>query len=58
MSETDRTATDTVDLGESPFEVPAIAGLPYGKGSEEARAIEQVIREADRERNEAKPAPA
>jgi len=54
----DRATTDAGDPDESPFELPAIAGLPFGKESEEARAIEQVIREADRERAGKKPATA
>lgn len=40
----------TVDPDETPFASPEIAGLPYRKGSEEDRAVEQVIREAEAER--------
>jgi hypothetical protein len=35
---------------ESPFELPPIEGLPFDDDSEEARAIREVIEEADRER--------
>lgn len=39
------------DPDASPFEQPpAPAGIPYGKDSEEAQAIERVIAEADAER--------
>ena len=41
---------DGVDPNESPFELQAIEGLPFAKDSEEARAIREVIEEADRER--------
>lgn len=34
---------DGVDLDESPFHTPPIAGLPFGKDSEEARAIERIL---------------
>jgi hypothetical protein len=42
-----------VDTETSPFSVPAIEGMPYDEGSEEDRAIEEVIREAEEERVEA-----
>jgi hypothetical protein len=35
------------DPNDSPFEVPPIEGIPFGRDSEEARAIERVIEEAD-----------
>ncbi len=35
---------------ESPFELPSIEGLPFSKDSEEARAIREVIEQADSER--------
>jgi hypothetical protein len=38
------------DPDESPFELGAVAGLPFGKDSEEARAIRAVIEANDRER--------
>jgi hypothetical protein len=38
------------DPDESPFELQAVSGLPFDKDSEEARAIREVIEEADRER--------
>jgi hypothetical protein len=38
------------DPDESPFELQAIEGLPFDKDSEEARAIQAVIEEGDRER--------
>lgn len=39
-----------VDPDESPFAVPPIAGLPFNKDSEEARAIRRIIAEADETR--------
>ena len=36
---------------ESPFELPPIEGIPFSKDSEEARAIREVIEQADRERS-------
>jgi hypothetical protein len=44
------------DPDESPFEVPAIEGIPYKKGSEEDLAIRRVLEEANgaRERREAR----
>ena len=42
-----------VDPDESPFAVPPLSGLPFGKDSEEARAIAAVIEEAERERSAA-----
>ena len=38
------------DPNDSPFELPAIEGIPFSKDSEEARAIREVIEQADRER--------
>ena len=38
------------DPDESPFVLPAIEGMPYERGSEEDRAIRQVIEESDAER--------
>jgi hypothetical protein len=38
------------DPDESPFELGAVAGLPFGKDSEEARAIRAVIEQDDRAR--------
>jgi hypothetical protein len=40
----------SVDPDETPFELPPIEGLPFKKGSEEDRAIEAIIREADETR--------
>ena len=34
-----------VDLDASPFELPGIAGLPFGKDSREARAIRRILDE-------------
>jgi len=36
---------ETVDLDSSPFERPPVEGLPFARDSEEARAIQQVIKE-------------
>ena len=38
------------DPNSSPFELPPIAGIPFKKNSEEARAIREVIEEMRRER--------
>jgi hypothetical protein len=38
------------DPDESPFAVPAVEGIPFGKDSEEARAIRRVIEDAEAER--------
>ena len=51
LAETERTADETFDPEESPFALEPIATLPFRKGSEEARAIERVIADADRERS-------
>jgi hypothetical protein len=32
-----------IDLDASPFETPPVAGIPFGKDSEEARAIERIL---------------
>lgn len=45
-----------LDPDESPFELPPIEGLPFSKDSEEARAIREVIEEAERERASAEKA--
>ncbi|MGH2922206.1 MAG: hypothetical protein ACRDKU_09090 [Gaiellaceae bacterium] len=43
-----------VDPDASPFEAPPIEGIPYERGSEEDRAIRQVIEEADAKRRQKK----
>lgn len=43
-----------VDPDASPFEAPPIEGIPYERGSEEDRAIRQVIEEADAKRRQRK----
>lgn len=48
--ETTKAAIATIDLDTSPFGPQAIEGLPFGKDSEEARAIREVIEQADRRR--------
>ena len=54
MAETERVnAIAAADPHDSPFVLPAIEGLPFEKDSAEARAIKQVIEQADRERAEA-----
>jgi hypothetical protein len=55
VNETERAAGETFDPDESPFTLHPIAGIPFGKRSEEARAIERVIAEADRERASSDP---
>lgn len=39
-----------IDPDDSPFALQEIAGLPFAKDSEEAKAIRAVIEQADRER--------
>jgi hypothetical protein len=39
-----------IDMEDSPFSTPPVEGMPYEDGSDEDRAIEQVIREAEEER--------
>lgn len=51
MTETESVVPEGIDPDESPFAVREIAGLPFPKDSEEARAIEDVIREAETERD-------
>lgn len=46
-------ALAAVDPDESPFELPAIEGLPFDDDSEEARAIERVLEEARQQRSAA-----
>lgn len=48
---------DGIDPNESPFELQAIEGLPFGKESEEARAIRRVLDEADGEGTASSPWP-
>jgi hypothetical protein len=50
VSGTERGDPFEPDPNESPFELRAVAGLPFGKDSEEARAVQAAIEEADRER--------
>lgn len=55
VTETDRGAEETFDPDASPFALQPISGIPFRKGSEEARAIERVIADADRERSRSDP---
>lgn len=50
MASEKRPAEAAPDPSESPFELPPIEGLPFGRDSEEARAIRRVIEQSDRER--------
>ncbi len=50
----DRRRPSEPNPDESPFELPPIEGIPFSKDSEEARAIREVIEQADRERALAK----
>ena len=43
------------DPSDSPFELPAIEGLPFDDDSEEAQAIRRVIEQAEHERAEKLP---
>ena len=44
-----------VDPAESPFELQAIAGLPFGKNSAEARAIRELLAQPNGEGTAASP---
>jgi len=48
---------DGIDLNESPFELQAIAGLPFGKNSAEARAIRELLEHPSGEGAAASPWP-
>jgi len=41
---------EEIDLDASPFEVQPIEGIPFGRDSEEARAIERVLSRANEPR--------
>jgi hypothetical protein len=44
MKETEKTSvSEAADRDDSPFETPAIEGMPYEKGSDEDAAIERVL---------------
>jgi hypothetical protein len=43
-------AEQSFDPDDSPFMVYPVAGIPFGKRSEEAQAIERVLAKAERER--------
>lgn len=53
MTEAEAEKVEAVDPNESPFSVPPIAGIPYGRGSEEDLAIRAIIADAEREQREA-----
>jgi hypothetical protein len=46
VTEPKATTVGDVDPGESPFDTPAIEGLPFGPDSDEARAISRILGEA------------
>jgi len=48
---------DGIDLNASPFELQAIAGLPFGKNSAEARAIRELLEQPSGESPAASPWP-
>lgn len=50
MSDRPEGIVEGIDPNESPFPIPPIEGLPFDRDSEEARAIREVIAQADRER--------
>ena len=47
---TEQEAKPEPSPNDSPFAVPPVEGIPFPKDSEEARAIRDVIEQADRER--------
>lgn len=48
MTEEDR--FEEIDIDASPFEIQPIEGIPFGRDSEEARAIERVLSRANESR--------
>ena len=42
--------TPSVEPDASPWPVPPVEGLPFGKDSDEARAIERVLAQAEEDR--------
>jgi hypothetical protein len=50
VPEAEPEAEETFDPDATPFRLYPVAGIPFGKRSEEARAIERVIAAADRAR--------
>ena len=42
--------TPSVEPDASPWPVPPVEGLPFGKDSDEARAIERVLEQAEEDR--------
>jgi hypothetical protein len=49
VSDRPQELAEEVDSAESPFAIAPIEGLPFAKDSEEARAIREILAEADRE---------
>jgi hypothetical protein len=49
--EAEKDVLGEIDPNESPFATPPITSLPAPKDSEEARAIDAIIEEAERERS-------
>jgi hypothetical protein len=41
---------EEIDIDASPFEIQPIEGIPFARDSEEARAIERVLRRASEAR--------
>jgi len=56
-TEESKIVPDGIDLNESPFELQAIAGLPFGKNSAEARAIRELLEQPNGEGAAASPWP-
>jgi hypothetical protein len=52
LTRTEDAPTTEVDLDESPFETPAVEGLPYDRNSAEARAIREILERTERERRQ------
>lgn len=42
--------TPSMEPDASPWPVPPVEGLPFGKDSDEARAIERVLEQAEEDR--------
>jgi hypothetical protein len=47
---TEEEHSEEIDFDSSPFEIQPIEGIPFGRDSEEARAIERVLSRTNEER--------
>lgn len=49
MAEDAARETPSVEQRDSPWPIPPVVAFPFGKDSDEARAIERVIKQAEEE---------